>query len=226
MTAVRRFCDRALLLEAGCVVEVGDPDSVGQRYLELNFSGEARTAAAEDRFDRKQPADGPAERTRAQGGSSDREQEEGRRGDRAAEVTEVWVEDARGERVEVLQNGVSYTVLMQVLFHQAASDPLFGVMISDDQRRPLLDMNNLESPASGRFEAGDVVAVGFTFPVVMAQGRHMITATVAHAGTGEHVMDRREGIHSVLVQVDIPTIGAASTPFEVSVVPQATEQVR
>ncbi|HWX44270.1 MAG TPA: ABC transporter ATP-binding protein [Solirubrobacteraceae bacterium] len=52
MGAVQRFCDRALLLEHGRPVEMGDPEHVGNRYLELNFSAQARAveqaAAAEE----------------------------------------------------------------------------------------------------------------------------------------------------------------------------------
>jgi ABC-type multidrug transport system ATPase subunit len=53
MTAVQRFCNRALLLEHGRPVELGDPEHVGNRYLELNFSEQARevekvAAAAEE----------------------------------------------------------------------------------------------------------------------------------------------------------------------------------
>jgi ABC-type polysaccharide/polyol phosphate transport system ATPase subunit len=44
MGAVQRFCDRALLLEHGRPVELGDPEHVGNRYLELNFSEQARAA--------------------------------------------------------------------------------------------------------------------------------------------------------------------------------------
>jgi ABC-type polysaccharide/polyol phosphate transport system ATPase subunit len=44
MGAVQRFCDRALLLEHGRPVEMGDPERVGNRYLELNFSEQARAA--------------------------------------------------------------------------------------------------------------------------------------------------------------------------------------
>ena len=42
MGATQRFCDRALLLEHGRPVELGDPEHVGNRYLELNFSEQAR----------------------------------------------------------------------------------------------------------------------------------------------------------------------------------------
>ena len=49
MGAVHRFCDRAMLLERGRVVELGEPDDVGNRYLELNFSEAARNDAAAER---------------------------------------------------------------------------------------------------------------------------------------------------------------------------------
>ncbi len=39
MTAVQRFCNRAMLLEHGHLVSIGDPETVGNRYLEMNFSG-------------------------------------------------------------------------------------------------------------------------------------------------------------------------------------------
>src|SRR4051794_34099349 len=48
MGAVQRFCDRAVLLEHGRRVELGDPERVGDRYFQLNFSKEARDAEARD----------------------------------------------------------------------------------------------------------------------------------------------------------------------------------
>ena len=59
--------------------------------------------------------------------------------------------------------------------------------------------------------------MGFQFPAVMAPGRHWITATVAHAGTGAFVMDRRERLSSLMVQAGVPTIGIVSVPFEVRI---------
>ena len=46
MTAVTRFCNRAMLMERGRVVCNGDPDGVAREYHELNF-GRAPEAAGE-----------------------------------------------------------------------------------------------------------------------------------------------------------------------------------
>jgi ABC-type polysaccharide/polyol phosphate transport system ATPase subunit len=213
MSSVRRFCDRAMLLEAGRVVEIGDPDRIGQRYLDLNFSERARAEQGGGRFERDEPAQPPAASTQD---STDGEDPR-RRGDRAAEVLEVWMDTEDGDHAEIVQNWSRVTALMRVRFRETVENPLFGILVEDDFARPVVDMNNLNDPPSGRFAPGDVVTVAFEFPAVMAQGRHWLTATVAHAGTGEHVMDRRERLADVLVQTRIPTIGTASTPFAVRV---------
>ena len=41
MGSVERFCDRAMLLERGEVVDIGDPASIARQYNELNFNRRA-----------------------------------------------------------------------------------------------------------------------------------------------------------------------------------------
>src|SRR3954470_15792953 len=72
MGAVRRFCHRALLMDRGRVVELGDPERVGASYLELNFSGGGLA----------EPVQEPPTRD----GDPDR------RGDGRADVLELWFE--------------------------------------------------------------------------------------------------------------------------------------
>ncbi|MDX6581445.1 MAG: type transport system ATP-binding protein [Solirubrobacterales bacterium] len=38
MSAVEQYCHRAMLLDGGDIVSIGDPDEVAQRYLRLNFA--------------------------------------------------------------------------------------------------------------------------------------------------------------------------------------------
>jgi ABC-type polysaccharide/polyol phosphate transport system ATPase subunit len=49
MTSVRRFCDRAMLIERGRVLEMGDPEDISRSYGEINFGHTAHgDAQAED----------------------------------------------------------------------------------------------------------------------------------------------------------------------------------
>jgi ABC-type polysaccharide/polyol phosphate transport system ATPase subunit len=54
MPTIGRLCDRALVLELGRVVEIGDPDRVARRYEELN-SIEAARERDEERVGRMRP---------------------------------------------------------------------------------------------------------------------------------------------------------------------------
>lgn len=55
MGAVERFCDRALLLDSGRVVEIGDPGRVAAHYTRLNFDSDSDGKAKED--DPERPED-------------------------------------------------------------------------------------------------------------------------------------------------------------------------
>ena len=46
LEAAEHFCDRAMLLEPGRCVEVGEPHHGGRRYRQLTFSYQARAAEA------------------------------------------------------------------------------------------------------------------------------------------------------------------------------------
>ena len=66
MGALNRFCHRAMLLERGSLVHIGEPQEVADRYLEINFG-----------------------RDRGRGRAGRR----GARGDGEARVVEAWIED-------------------------------------------------------------------------------------------------------------------------------------
>src|SRR5918999_323731 len=46
MNAVERFCDRAMLLEAGRLLEIGAPDEIARRYSEVNFGSQGGAGGA------------------------------------------------------------------------------------------------------------------------------------------------------------------------------------
>jgi ABC-type polysaccharide/polyol phosphate transport system ATPase subunit len=217
MSAVRRFCDRALLLEHGRTVELGDTEHVGNRYLELNFSQQARhveeLAAAADSGEALPPALGTSveagERTRG-------EEQEQRFGDGRAEIVDAWFEDDSGVRVELLSSGESCTFAAHVVFKTEVKDPLFGINVQNSQRDHLLSASNLSSePHSGTFSAGDSAVFRVRFAVVFAPGRYRVTPAVAtHGGAW---IDRREGMVSVMVTGTRATDALVDLPYELQI---------
>ena len=218
MSAVQRFCDRALLLEHGRPVVLGDPEHVGNRYLELNFSEQARQveeAAAEAE------GDGSAATLRRGGG---RTAETGRRrrgdrtgviryGDGRAEIYEAWFEDEHGARAETLQTGRPCTFAARVRFHGEVENPLFGINLQNAHRDHLLSASNLWSePRCGSFDAGDEVTFRIRFENVLAPDRYHVTPAVARHGGAW--IDRRERMISIVVTGTQSTDALLELPYE------------
>jgi ABC-type polysaccharide/polyol phosphate transport system ATPase subunit len=171
MGAVQRFCDRAILLERGEVIESGDPQRVGNRYLEVNFQGPEQPKSEADRF-----------------------------GDGRADIHECWFEDERGERATILPAGRPCSCVMRVRFREPVEDPIFGVVFQNSRRDVVFSANTLASdPEPGTFGAGEDVTVRLSFEMVFASDRYHVTPAVARAGTGIAWIDRRERFASVMV---------------------------
>ena len=145
MAAVQRFCHRALLLERGQIVAIGDPDEVADRYLQLNFEG-----LGEDRVD----------------GSGTH-----RAGDGDARVIDAWIEDAHGARHGALAQGHPCSVHARVRFERSFEDPEFAVALVNPQHQNVFVANSASrGERSGRFEAGDTVEFAVSFENALAPG--------------------------------------------------------
>jgi ABC-type polysaccharide/polyol phosphate transport system ATPase subunit len=196
MGAVHRFCDRAMLLERGRVVSVDEPDLVGNRYLEMNFSETARDAAEHQR----EPA------------STER------MGDGDAEILEGWFENEAGERVLVLPAGRRCAFGARVRFVAPVEDPLFGVVLQNERRETILAASTLWSdPTPGRFAAGQEVTYRVTFDNLLVPGRYHATPAVARQGGGIAWIDRRERMLDELVTGQSRTDAVVDLPYAVQV---------
>jgi len=191
MGALNRFCHRALLLERGSVVHLGEPHEVADRYLEINFG--------------RDPAG-------AESG------EDSRGGDGEARVLEAWVEDERGERQASLPQGSELTLNALVRFNVDVEDPVASVYVLNEEHVAIVVATSMrENERSGRFDAGEEVRFSFSFENVLAPGRYNPLFTMAHRGTGLDLMDRLEGAFSFVVTGPEAMGGLIDLPVEVSV---------
>jgi ABC-type polysaccharide/polyol phosphate transport system ATPase subunit len=188
MEQVQRFCGRALLLERGTMVELGDAASVTRRYLQLNFAPDAAAEGA------------PA---LAGGGE----------GDGSAFIVDTWFQVDDGRRSEVLEHGQGSAVCMRVRFRRDVTDPVFAFSIADDQHRRVFAVSSeWDGVATGSFGAGEEVHVAVSFDNWFAPGRYFASSQVAHGGTGLQLMDHREDGASVVVTGRRPAAGIVDIP--------------
>jgi len=191
MGALNRFCNRALLLERGEMVHLGEPHEVADRYLEINF-GRAENAAAEA---------GDA-----------------RAGDGEARVLEAWIEDEHGNRPASVAQGQRIALKALVRFSAAVEDPVASVyVLNEDHVAIVVATSAREHEQSGSFGAGEEILFSFSFANVLAPGRYNPLFTLAHRGTGLDLIDRFEGAFSFVVTGPEAMGGAVDLPVEVGI---------
>ena len=190
MGAVERFCHRAMLLERGELVEIGEPRDVAARYLELNFRRELERA----RDGLEQPDRG---------------------GDGRARVIEMWVEDHAGERKNVVTQGERCTFKARVRFNEAVDDPSFAVSwVNEFHQNHFVANTAVEQERTGRFAAGDEVVFSVAFTNVLGAGRYDLSVLLAHRGGGTDIIDRWERQVSVVVAATTTAGGLVDLPHE------------
>jgi ABC-type polysaccharide/polyol phosphate transport system ATPase subunit len=190
MGSLQRFCHRALLLERGSPVYLGDPREVADRYLEINFGRHPESESALG----------------------------DRAGDGEARVVEAWVEDERGQRGGAVRQGERISLNARVAFMVSVKDPAASVYILNDEHKAVVVASTeSEHERSGSYISGEQVVFSFTFDNVLAPGRYTPVITLAHRGHGLDVMDRFEGNLSFVVTGADPRGGFVDLPMDIGI---------
>lgn len=191
---VLRLCDRAMLLDHGALVEIGEPRQVVNHYLSSVFMARAVASAAQaagEGFEQR-PGYNPGEY---------------RFGSRAAEIRDFELQPALagGSSLRVTA-GERVTLRYRVLFHQAVAQATFAVGIATLDGMNVFGVNSRDLPGHefpGSFAAGDVVDACFELQVNLARGDYLVSLSVSEA-VSDHLtpVDRR--YDAVCLAVDSP----------------------
>jgi ABC-type polysaccharide/polyol phosphate transport system ATPase subunit len=201
MGAVNRFCHRAMLLERGQTVALGDPEAVAERYLKLNF--ERETAAA--------PAPSPIAQQLAEQRRSERP------GDGCARVDSAWLEDELGKRNNSVGQGKELALKCLVRFDRDVEDPAVTLTIEDEEHNAIVVVTTMnEHERTGLYRAGEEAVFAFWFHNVLAPNRYFATITVAHRGSGLDLIDRFVREYSFVVTGSRAVGGLVDVPFHTS----------
>jgi hypothetical protein len=210
-----------MLLEHGWLVDIGDTDRVGTKYLELNFSAQARAAEAEA-AQAVTPA--PAEAADEEEAHSEErviepeqpQPERMRFGNGKAEMIDGWFEDASG-RTEMLRAGEPCTFCVRARFHEQVENPLLGMSIYNAIDDCVLGFNNRQLGPAGVFEPGEELVFRVEFENILVPGRYHVSPAIAHDGGGFHWIDFRKRWVSVIVTGTGGLTGAlVEMPFDMS----------
>jgi ABC-type polysaccharide/polyol phosphate transport system ATPase subunit len=194
MNAVRRFCHRAMLLDKGRMVALGEPESVARRYNELNFGRTIHELSDEVGEDE--------ERARA----------------RDAEIVTAWFEDADGARVTAIGFRETAVACVEVRFNDALEDPIFGVTLRNDVGATVFATTTaFDEVSTGRFGAGDEIVVRLRFETWFTPTSYTLTPSIARAGMGADAVDLRGDLASIIVHGGHFTTGVVDVPHSFTV---------
>jgi ABC-type polysaccharide/polyol phosphate transport system ATPase subunit len=190
MFSVERFCDRAMLLERGNMVEIGEPTKVARHYNQLNFG----------RAVHQQATDEPSTATRT--------------AHPPAEIIDAWFEDTGGSRIAELAHGERCCVAIEVRFNEVVVDPIFGVAIRNEVGHTVLGATTAYGlEPTGEFTPGQQVVVRVRFDNWLSAARYTATPSVARHGFGADAYDVRDDIASLVVHGGVVTGAAFQIPF-------------
>lgn len=202
MGAIERFCDRAMLMERGQVVNVGEPGEITRQYNQLNF-----------RRDREDPdaATGP-------------EFERILRGAPDAEILSAVFEADGGETIVTANQGEPCTVRMEISFHADVENPIFAIVMRNDAGHGVFAASTVADPTpTGHFAAGEEVGVRIRFENWLGPGRYRLTASVARAGWGDDIIDRHE-LNSIIVLAEHTSGGDTDLPNTIEIERRSASQ--
>jgi lipopolysaccharide transport system ATP-binding protein len=212
INAVTSFCDRALLFDAGRLVDSGRPVDVSKTYIESLYSEAPTNLIHEQREDktveaepkRKLPIHSPAHDL----AKANTVQGDYRFGDRKVEILNVAIFDRIGNKTEVLVSGDQYRITQTILAHFPVTDLASGFIIRNKRGVDLFGITNktagIEIP---RIEAGQVFEIGVEIDAWLAAGDYFLQA--ANAGENGVQYDCRiDALHFVVINT--PTLFTTS----------------
>lgn len=184
MGSVERFCDRAMLMERGEMVNIGGPREIARAYHELNFGRLAHRVAEE---------------TSARPTGS--------------QILEAWFENAEGERVSNSAQGEILSMCFQAQLGEDLLDPVFAVTLRNELGHTILvARSDAHGRHSGSFQAGTVTTARFSIQNWLAPSRYALTPSVAREGTGADALALAEDMVSVVIHgggtggiIELPT---------------------
>ena len=194
MGAVERFCDRAMLLERGRIVDIGAPASIARQYNQLNFSRMRQEAAEHG---------GPATLTEAP----------------VAELRSARFEAEDGTPLFEIEQGQPVCARLDVQFHSESVDPIFAIALQNERGGTAFAASTqLTHGPTGTFRAQSTASVRIRFESWLAPGRYRLLASVARPGATVDAYDARQDIASIVIHAAQSGGGAVDLPhtFEIS----------
>lgn len=168
--AIQSICDRAILLDRGRLARQGSPEEV------MDYYNAMLAERGNDKIEQSTDAEG---RTQTSSGTGE------------ATVTDIWLENEAGEKVEMVNVGIPVTLRVRVRVNADLPKLVLGYLIKDRLGQDMFGTNTYHMDAVlNDVRAGEEVEFRFAFPLNLGAGSYSITTALTSTDT--HLTDNYE----------------------------------
>lgn len=178
MSAVREYCDRALLINQGMIAIEGNPIKVTEKYNELNLKHVEQS---------KNPK--PISKSQA---------------NKLIEISDVWLEVDK-ERSSALSPKDKIVFIMEAKANSKLKNPVFGITIKDQSGRPIFAINTkAKNINTGTLNSGQAVRIQFTVDNIYSDGNYYVVPAATSESTNTLYDSIEEGYRFTISGWDYP----------------------
>ena len=167
---VKRLCNKAIFIHHGAVKAIGKAKTVCDEYERTIFGRMAKRTAIDNRDETVGSLD-PG--LKAEG-------LEKQYGDRGAIISTVTIKNSSGEIVNVIPEGVPFSVSYQVKFTRAAHGVKFGMMVKTVEGVCIYGTNTTNCSMQESFNAKDDISVCFELQGNLVPGTYYLNVGSTH----------------------------------------------
>ena len=244
LSAISKYCDRAVLLNQGVKLGEGSPRDMidiykqvlvgqyelpsGDKKANLAADEDIRKAAAEKVDGKKDEEDGTDGTAAQKAGTSSGEESRPtpginvqalEYGTKEAEIVEYYMTDGAGLRTSAILKGESFTLHMKVEVHKDLKAPIFALSIKNIKGVEITGTNTMvEKSFLESVKAGEVLTITFTQKVRLQGGEYLLSLGVTgYEGDTFTVYHRLYDILNLTVISDHDTVGYFDMESDVKV---------
>jgi len=181
MSAVRRFCNKAIIIDGGQILKVGAPDDIARLYEKINLQ------SAGDRLNEENQESKTVK-------NKDRE------GNSWAVIEKVETFDTKTKKSSSLfleGNDIGIRIFFKAKRH--VDNPSLGYIFQDDQNRTVFATNNkVMNVKTKPLNEGDEIVIESQVKNIFTNGQYTITCAIESEDFSV-IYDRREYVHKFLV---------------------------
>jgi ABC-2 type transport system ATP-binding protein len=193
MTAVQRYCHRAMLLDEGRLAYLGDPEEAGRQYLRMNFKRNVGEAGATGLT--LVP-------------------------DFLAQVADAWIEDGNGDRIDNLEAGQPIRLNAVIEARQDLINPRFIVQVNNADGVPVFELDHAlgEDADPVRIDAGTTTQINLTVDEnPLMPGRYLVACWLGMLRNEEETATQAMKLLEFVVFGMTSGQGVVSVPGELDV---------